>query len=53
MQMIDDLPEGEYGHPADGMMVPASSTPRVNTLVGHRSPPMHPKATGIKKIFTK
>ncbi|XP_069979235.1 filaggrin isoform X7 [Penaeus vannamei] len=53
MQMIDDLPEGEYGHPTDGMMVPASSTPRVNTLVGHRSPPMHPKATGIKKIFTK
>ncbi|XP_042890730.1 liprin-beta-1-like isoform X6 [Penaeus japonicus] len=53
MQMIDDLPEGEYGHPTDRMIAPASSTPRVNTLVGHRSPPMHPKATGIKKIFTK
>ncbi|XP_050731379.1 liprin-beta-1-like isoform X5 [Eriocheir sinensis] len=52
MQMIEDLPEGEYEHHDDGAS-PASSSPRSNTLAGHRSPPTHPKATGIKKIFTK
>lgn len=52
MQMIEDVPEGEYEHHDDGAS-PASSSPRANTLAGHRSPPTHPKATGIKKIFTK
>lgn len=52
MQMIEDLPEGEYEQ-QDGVTSPASSSPRGNTLAGHRSPPTHPKATGIKKIFTK
>uniref|UniRef100_A0A0P4W965 SAM domain-containing protein n=2 Tax=Scylla olivacea TaxID=85551 RepID=A0A0P4W965_SCYOL len=52
MQMIEDLPEGEYRQ-HDGLTSPESSSPRGNTLAGHRSPPTHPKATGIKKIFTK
>ncbi|KAK8402565.1 hypothetical protein O3P69_000746 [Scylla paramamosain] len=52
MQMIEDLPEGEYKQ-HDGLTSPESSSPRGNTLAGHRSPPTHPKATGIKKIFTK
>lgn len=51
MQMIEDVPEGEYEH--DGITSPASSSPRGGTLAGHRSPPTHPKATGIKKIFTR
>ena len=52
MKMIEDLPEAEYEQ-QDGIISPASSSRRGNTLAGHRSPPTHPKATGIKKIFTK
>ncbi|XP_042206543.1 liprin-beta-2-like isoform X10 [Homarus americanus] len=53
MQMIDDLPEGEYYQQGDGAITSISSSPRSNTLTGHRSPPTHHKATGIKKIFTR
>nr|XP_045623247.1 nascent polypeptide-associated complex subunit alpha, muscle-specific form-like isoform X8 [Procambarus clarkii] len=53
MQMIDDLSEGDYYPQVDGVVQSASSSPRCNTLTGHRSPPTHPKATGIKKIFTR
>ncbi|XP_053651588.1 filaggrin isoform X4 [Cherax quadricarinatus] len=53
IQMIDDLPEGDYYPPVDGVVQSASSSPRCNTLTGHRSPPTHHKATGIKKIFTR
>ncbi|XP_064101898.1 liprin-beta-2-like isoform X8 [Macrobrachium nipponense] len=53
MQMIDDLPEGEYCPNVDGIAHPASSSPRMNTLAGHRSPTTQHKTTGIKKIFTR
>ncbi|KAK7084420.1 Ppfibp2p [Halocaridina rubra] len=53
MQMIDDVPEVEYGPMADGVTPPASNSPRINPLVGHRSPTTQHKATGIKKIFTR
>ncbi|XP_066950281.1 filaggrin isoform X11 [Macrobrachium rosenbergii] len=53
MQMIDDLPEGEYCPNVDGIAHPASSSPRMNALAGHRSPTTQHKTTGIKKIFTR